>query len=75
MSYEDFCELCRYCWQQKYGFVVIDKDSAFTNDTEKNLKSLRYLNVINRCWYVKYETFSSFKYNMDSKELKERERE
>ncbi|KYM97339.1 hypothetical protein ALC62_11983 [Cyphomyrmex costatus] len=31
MSYEDFCELCRCCWQQKYGFVVIDKDSAFTN--------------------------------------------
>jgi len=34
MSYEDFCELCR-CWQQKYGFVVIDKDSAFTNEQER----------------------------------------
>jgi len=31
MSYEDFCEPHRCCWQQKYGFVVIDKDSAFTN--------------------------------------------
>ncbi|KYM96688.1 hypothetical protein ALC62_12652 [Cyphomyrmex costatus] len=31
MSYEDFCELCRCCWQQKYGFVVIDIDSALTN--------------------------------------------
>jgi len=27
------------CWQQKYGFVVIDKDNAFTNDTEKDLMS------------------------------------
>ena len=30
MFYENFCELCRCCWQQKYGFVVIDKDSALT---------------------------------------------
>ena len=22
MFYKDFCELCRCCWQQKYGFVV-----------------------------------------------------
>jgi len=28
---EDFSELCRNCWQQKYGFLVIDKDSALTN--------------------------------------------
>lgn len=27
MSYEDFGALCRECWQQRYGFVVIDKDS------------------------------------------------
>jgi len=25
MSYEDFCDLCRKCWQ-KYGFLVIDKN-------------------------------------------------
>jgi len=31
MSYENFCELCHCCCQQKYGFVVIDKDIAFTN--------------------------------------------
>jgi len=31
MPYEDFSELCRNCWQQKYGFLVIDKDSALTN--------------------------------------------
>ncbi|KYM94178.1 hypothetical protein ALC62_15209 [Cyphomyrmex costatus] len=31
MLYEDFCDLCRKCWQQKYGFLVIDKDSAFAN--------------------------------------------
>jgi len=30
MSYDEFCALC--CWQQKYGFLVIDKeDSALTN--------------------------------------------
>ncbi|KYM97335.1 hypothetical protein ALC62_11979 [Cyphomyrmex costatus] len=31
MPYEDFCDLCRKCWQQKYGFLVIDKDSALAN--------------------------------------------
>ena len=35
MSYEDFYELCRYYWQQKYGFVVINKDSALTNGRYK----------------------------------------
>lgn len=27
MSWEHFCELCSQCWQKKYGFLVIDKDS------------------------------------------------
>jgi len=44
MSYENFCELCHCCWQQKYEFVVIDKDSALTkqklDDTEKALTSM-----------------------------------
>jgi len=31
MSYDEFCALCRDCWLQKYGFLVIDKDSALTN--------------------------------------------
>lgn len=31
MSYEDFYDLCRICWQQKYGFLVIDKDSALAD--------------------------------------------
>ena len=31
MSYDEFCTLCRDCWQQKYGFLVIDKDSELTN--------------------------------------------
>ena len=31
MSYDEFCTLCRDCWQQKYGFLVIDKDSGLTN--------------------------------------------
>ncbi|KYN02980.1 hypothetical protein ALC62_06185 [Cyphomyrmex costatus] len=31
MPYEDFCDLCRKCWQQKYGFLIIDKDSALAN--------------------------------------------
>jgi len=29
MSYDEFCLLCRDCWQKKYGFLVIDKNSAF----------------------------------------------
>ncbi|KYQ53670.1 hypothetical protein ALC60_04234 [Trachymyrmex zeteki] len=35
MSYEDFSDLCRKCWQQKYGFLVIDKDSALNNGRYK----------------------------------------
>jgi len=31
MFYEDFCKLCRNCWTQKYGFLVINKDSALSN--------------------------------------------
>lgn len=31
MPYEDFCALCRECWRRRYGFVVIDKDSALQN--------------------------------------------
>ena len=31
MSYDEFCALCHECWQQKYGFAVIDKDSALSN--------------------------------------------
>ena len=31
MSYEDFSNLCHTCWQQKYGFLVIDKDSALAD--------------------------------------------
>ena len=31
MPYGDFCALCQKCWQRKYGFVVIDKDSSMTN--------------------------------------------
>ncbi|EZA55096.1 hypothetical protein X777_05351, partial [Ooceraea biroi] len=31
MTYDDFCALCRACWQRKYGFVVIDKDSPLEN--------------------------------------------
>ena len=36
MSYEDFNELCRRCWQQKYGFVVINKDSALNDGRYRN---------------------------------------
>ena len=31
MSYDDFSELCRDCWQRDYGFLMIDKDSALAN--------------------------------------------
>jgi len=47
MSYEDFCELCRNCWQQKYGFLVIDKDSAFTDGRYR--KGFNDHNMINQC--------------------------
>jgi len=36
MLYEDFSELCRNCWQQKYRFVVIDKDNSLTNRRYRN---------------------------------------
>lgn len=31
MTYEDFGTLCHACWQHKYGFLVIDKDSAIND--------------------------------------------
>ncbi|KAL6429511.1 hypothetical protein ACFW04_008292 [Cataglyphis niger] len=31
MSYENFHALCRACWRRRYGFLVIDKDSALRN--------------------------------------------
>ena len=31
MPYDEFCALCHECCQQKYGFAVIDKDSALSN--------------------------------------------
>ena len=31
MSYDDFRAFCQKCWQHKYGFVVIDKDSSLIN--------------------------------------------
>lgn len=27
MTYDDFKALCSHCWSEKYGFLVIDKDS------------------------------------------------
>ncbi len=30
MSCENFCDLCRKCWQQKYGFLVINKDNTLS---------------------------------------------
>jgi len=46
MSYKDFSELCRNCWQQKYEFLVINKDNALNNGSEKDLTSLRYRGAI-----------------------------
>jgi len=46
MSYENFRELCRCYWQQKYGFVVINKVRLRMDDIEKNLMSMRYLNMV-----------------------------
>ncbi|EZA60817.1 hypothetical protein X777_13017 [Ooceraea biroi] len=36
IPYNDFCALCRSCWQRKYGFVVIDKDSPLANGRYRN---------------------------------------
>ncbi|EZA52010.1 hypothetical protein X777_09300 [Ooceraea biroi] len=36
MTYDDFCALCRNCWQRKYDFVVIDKDSPLANGRYRN---------------------------------------
>jgi len=47
MFYEDFCELCRSYWRQKYGVLVIDTDSALTDGRyKKDLMTLRYRNII-----------------------------
>jgi len=48
MSYENFSELCRNRWQQKYEFLVIDKNSALTDDTEKDLTSLQCRGAVSR---------------------------
>lgn len=29
MSFQNFIEMCNNCWEQPYGFLVIDKDSPF----------------------------------------------
>jgi len=43
MSYDKFCVLCRDYWQKKYGFLMIDKDSALINGRyRKGFKSSQY---------------------------------
>jgi len=62
MSYKDFSELCRNCWQQKYGFLMIDKDSALTNRRyRKGFKpSLRCCEAVNRFRYIDIERTSTW---------------
>jgi len=55
MSYDEFCLLCRDCWQKKYGFLVIDKDSALKDDTERDLTSSRYCNVASCRYFARDE--------------------
>lgn len=31
MSFEKFCFICRECWKQKYGFLVISKEDEINN--------------------------------------------
>jgi hypothetical protein len=31
MSFDEFKNLCSYCWKNKYGFLVIDKDSEISS--------------------------------------------
>lgn len=30
-SFEKFKDVCNYCWRNRYGFLVIDKDSELKN--------------------------------------------
>ena len=49
MSYENFCEVCRCCWQQKWICSQIKTVCLRMNDTEKDLINMRYFNMISRC--------------------------
>ncbi|KYN29313.1 hypothetical protein ALC57_01253 [Trachymyrmex cornetzi] len=65
MSYDEFCTLCRDCWHQKYGFLVIDKVSALTNmkvDTERDLTKgiSRYRKVVSCCRYFARDEHGRF---------------
>jgi len=62
MSYEDFSELCRNCWQKKYEFLVIDKVSALINGRyrEVRLTSLRYREAVSRYRYSNVERTSTW---------------
>lgn len=31
LTFEQFHNICKACWKEKYGFVVIDKDSPLNN--------------------------------------------
>lgn len=31
LTFEQFQNICKACWKDKYGFMVIDKDSSFNN--------------------------------------------
>ena len=51
--YDEFFALCHNCWRQKYGFLVIDKNSALKDrKSEKDLMSSRYHNVVSHCQSV-----------------------
>ena len=44
MSFEQFKNMCAYCWNQSYGFIVIDKDCELNNGRyRKNFDSFIYI--------------------------------
>lgn len=44
MSFDQFKEICTYCWKEPYGFMVIDKDCDLSAGRyRKNLDSFIYL--------------------------------
>lgn len=44
MTFEHFKNMCAYCWNQPYGFIVIDKDCGLDNGRyRKNFDSFIYI--------------------------------
>ncbi|EGI60240.1 hypothetical protein G5I_11564 [Acromyrmex echinatior] len=73
MSYDEFCTLCRDCWQQKYEFLVIDKDKSSASDVRATVRitmtetTLRRMFDFNGCIDVTFERLARFVDTIDIK--------